>query len=97
MIPKRLWDFGLFYDAKLLSRISRGKRKRTGYEEITDQTLYIGEYLDFEFYNLVWWWNRSDKHNATDDPRRLAYWLGISHRVGSAICYWIITETGNLV
>ena len=39
VIPKRLWDFGLFYDAKLLSRISRGKIKQTGYEEITDQTL----------------------------------------------------------
>ena len=28
---------------------------------------------------------------------RLARWLGIYHRVGSDMCYWLITGTGKLV
>ena len=83
MIPKQLWDFRIFYKAELLSIISRGKGKRTGYEEVTGQTPDIGEYLDFELYHLVWWCDLPDKPNATYNPRSIYYWLGISHRVGS--------------
>ena len=31
VISKYLWDFGLVYEAELLSRISRGKGKQNGY------------------------------------------------------------------
>ena len=57
VIPKRLWDFGIVYKDKTLSRMSRGKEKRTGYEEVTGQTPELGDYLDFELYNIVWWWD----------------------------------------
>ena len=53
VIPKRLWDFGIVYEAELLSKMSRGKRKQTGYEEVTGQTPDISDYLDFEFYDVV--------------------------------------------
>ena len=43
VIPKRLWDFGIVYKAELFPRISRGKEKLTGYEEVTGQTPEIGE------------------------------------------------------
>ena len=43
VIPKWLWYFGLFYKTELLSRMSRGKDKRTGYEDVTGQTPYIGD------------------------------------------------------
>ena len=49
VIPKWLWDFGLVYEAQLLSIISRVNEKRTGYEEVTGQTTEIGEHLDFGF------------------------------------------------
>ena len=76
---KETWDFGLVYEAELLSRLSRGRDGRTGYEEVFGQTPNIAEYLDFEFYDLVWWWDRGDKNSSTADPKRLARWLGISH------------------
>ncbi len=57
----------------------------------------ISEWLDFEFYNLVWWWHLPGKPNVTDNPRQLAHWLGVSHRVGSNLCYWLVTDTGKLV
>ena len=53
-IPKRLWHFGIFYKAGMLSIMSRGKGKWTGYEEFAGQMLEIGEYLEFEFCNFVW-------------------------------------------
>ena len=55
-VPRRLWDFGLVHEAELLSRLSRGRDGRTGYEEVFGQTPSIAEYVDFEFYDLVWWW-----------------------------------------
>ena len=35
-VPRRLWDFGLVYEAELLSRLSRGRDGRTGYEEVLE-------------------------------------------------------------
>jgi len=71
-VPKRLWDYGLVYEAEILSRVSRGKDGRTGYEEITGQTADISEWLDFEFYDLVWWFDRHVKPDMTDGTMRLA-------------------------
>ena len=39
----------------MLSRISKSREKWTVYEEVTGQTPEIGEYLDFAFYNILWW------------------------------------------
>jgi hypothetical protein len=95
-IPARLWDYGLVYEAELLSRMARSNQERCGLEELTGETPDIAEWLDFEFYERVW-----VLHQATaevgDDVRRLGRWLGISHRVGSRMCYWILLESGKVI
>jgi hypothetical protein len=96
-VPTRLWDYGLVYDSELLSRISRGPDNRTGYERLTGQTPDISEWLDFEFYDRVWFHHITNKPDITDDPRRLGRWLGIFHRIGSDLCYWILTDSGKVV
>ena len=96
-VPKRLWDFGLIYESELLSRMARGDDRRSGYEVVTGNTPDISEWLDFEFYDLVWWWDVPTKRNINDDTRRLARWLGVSHRVGSDLSYWLVTDSGQLV
>ena len=96
-VPKRLWDYGLVYESELLSHMARASDRRTGYEEVTGQTPDISEWLDFEFYDLVWWLDRPTKPNITDETRRLAHWLGISHRVGSDLSYWLITASGKII
>jgi hypothetical protein len=96
-VPKHLWNFGLVYESELLSRMARGRDNRTGYEEVTGQTSDIGEWLDFEFYDLVWWLDRPNKPNITDKVLRLARWIGVLHRVGSNLCYWLITESGKII
>ena len=96
-VPKRLWDYGLIYESELLSRTSRGTTGRTGFEEVTGDTPNIAEWLDFSFYDLVWYLDRDGKPDLTDDDWKLARWIGISHRVGSRMCYWLITQSGKLI
>jgi hypothetical protein len=97
-VPKRLWDYGLIYDdSELLSCMARGSNRRTGYEEVTGQTPGISEWLDFEFYDLVWWLDRPTNPNFTDATRQLARWLGVSHRVGSNLSCWLITKSGKII
>ena len=78
-VPKRLWDYGLIYESEVMSRMARGKDRQTGYEEVTGETPDISEWLDFEFYDLVWWLDRPNKPSVNDDTRRLGRWLGVSH------------------
>ena len=78
-VLKRLWDFGLIYESELLSRMARGDDWWTGYEVVMGQTPDISEWLDFEFYDLVWWLDRTTKPNLTDNTWRLACWLGVAH------------------
>jgi hypothetical protein len=95
-IPAELWDYGLTYEAGLLSRMARSNQERCGLEESTGETPDIAEWLDFTFYKWVW-----VLHQATaevgDDIRRLGRWIGISHRVGSRMCYWILLESGKVI
>jgi hypothetical protein len=66
-VPKRLWDFGLLvYESKLLSQMAQGDERRTDYKIVIGQTPDISKWLDFEFYDLVWWLERAEKLNITD-------------------------------
>ena len=63
--------------------MTRGRDRMTGHEEVTRDTAYISKLLDFEMYDLVYWIDRSNKPDTSEDVRRLSRWLGIPHRVGS--------------
>ena len=52
--PKRVWDYSLVYEAEILSIIARRKDSEPGLELITGDTVDITEYLDFSFWDLVW-------------------------------------------
>jgi hypothetical protein len=56
-IPARLWDYGLVYEAELMSRTARGPDSRPGVEIVTGDSVDISEWLDFEFYQPVWYWH----------------------------------------
>jgi hypothetical protein len=48
-----LQDYG--YEGELLSRMSCSSIDgRSGYEMVTGNAPNIGEWLEFEFYDLVW-------------------------------------------
>jgi hypothetical protein len=92
-VHKRMWDYGLKWTSEIMQRISRGPDGRTGYEQVTGNTPDISEWMDFDFYDLVWYFNK--KHpDLTEDDRMLAYWLRVSHCYGSDLCYWILPISG---
>ncbi len=92
---KRLWDFCLEYVCELRSRTALGLpvlNGRTPHELVTGDTPDISEWTEFSFYQPVYFYQSSD----FPEPRGvLGRWLGVSHRVGQALCYWILTESAE--
>ena len=84
---------GLFTDTKNITVIQYGPRtySRSGYEEIKENMTKTSEWIYFIFYYLVWCIDFSNKPNVDDDAQKLEKWLGFSHRVGSDLCYWLMT------
>ena len=95
-VPARLWDYGLVYIAEVQSLLARGPDQRPGIEKVMGQTVDISEWLDFSFYDRVWYWDQP-KTDMTNEQARLGRWLGIAHRVGSDMTYWVLTESGRVI
>lgn len=94
-LSPRLWDYGIVTESELLTRTARGPNRRTGYEEVTGNTPDISEWCDFETGDLVWF-RPHGKLTEGDKPAELALWLGVAHRVGSDMCYWVLPKSGNV-
>ena len=92
-VPARLWDYGLVYEAKIMTRIASSYDLRTGYERVTGDTCDISEWIDFEFYDLIWYW---DAPFMEANPK-IGRWLGVAHRISSALCYWILKENRTVL
>jgi hypothetical protein len=54
------------YISEIQSIIARGTDQRPALECITGDTIDISEWLDFDFYNLVWYWDQK-KMDRTDE------------------------------
>jgi hypothetical protein len=94
-VPKRLWDFGIVRACEIMSltsNISFNLEGRTPMEQITGETPDISEYLDFGFYDWVWY-----KDNAGLGENKIGRWHGVSHQVGNLMSYWILTITGHMI
>ena len=79
-------------EAEIYYRTS-GKDGCPSLERLTGGTIDIYEWLEFEFYELLWFWN-----NQSDDTKTiLGQWLGVLHRVGSDVCYWTLSEKGKVL
>ena len=72
-----------------MTNSSRYSKGRTLLEIITGITPDISEYVDFGFYDWVVY-----KTNAGVGDPELARWLGVSHRVGQLMSYWVLPESG---
>ena len=92
--PKQLWDFCTLYTTDLRNRIVRPLRQqhgRTPYEILTGNTPDISEFLEFEWYQPVWYYEPTA---FPEQRKHLARWIGVAHRVGQAMCYWLLPESG---
>jgi len=95
-IPTQLWDYGLVYVAEIQSLLARGASQRPGVEEIMGQTTDISEWLEFDFYDRVWYWDTAKTDINSEQPK-IGRWLGIAHRIGSDMTYSILTESGHVI
>ena len=90
--PRSLWNYGLPHIAKIMQLTASnaaGLDGRTPLEIITGDTPDISEYLDFGFYDRVWF-----KENAGLEVPKLARFLGVAHRVGMLMSFWVLPESG---
>ena len=91
-VPEQLWDYGLVWIAEtgnLSVSSSRYANGRTSIEYITGKTPDISEYLDFTFYDWITY-----RANAGLGELALGRWLGVSHKVGQAMSFWILPVSG---
>jgi hypothetical protein len=94
-VPKRLWDYGIVWVCEVMlltSNSSFSLDGRTPMEQLTGEMPDISKYLDFGFYDWIWY-----KDNAGLGENCIGWWLGIAHRVGNLMSYWILPETGRVI
>ncbi len=71
---------------------SFGLEGRTTYESIYGHTPDISSLCKFDVYEPVWYY----KPNAfPNDKRFIGRWLGEAHKIGQAMCYWVLMITGK--
>ena len=90
-VPQRLWDYGLQWVCDIQNRTSnslRGLEGRCPLERITGETVDILEYLDFGFYDWIWY-----RENAGLGETKIGRWLGVSHRIGTLMSFWVLRST----
>ncbi len=73
------------------SNSSRGLHGRCPVEQITGETVDISKYLDFEFYDWVWY-----RKNAGLGKTKIGRWLGVLHPIGTLMSYWVLTSNGKV-
>jgi Reverse transcriptase (RNA-dependent DNA polymerase) len=94
-VHNRLWDYGIVWICEVLQRTvssSLYAAGRTPLEIITGETPDISEYLDFGFYDWVLF-----KENAGMGDTALGRFLGVSHKFGNLLSYWILGHTGRVM
>jgi hypothetical protein len=91
-VPAQLLDYGLNWVCEtenICANLSKYAKGRAPIEIITGNTPDISEYLDFNFYNWIVF-----RSNAGLGEAELGKWLGVSHRVGRLMSYWILPPSG---
>ena len=94
-VPRRLWDYGITWISEtgnLSVSSSRYANGRTSIEIITGETPDISEYIDFGFYDWVTY-----RSNAGLGELSIGRWLGVSHKIGQLMSYWILTKHGKVI
>jgi hypothetical protein len=89
--PKCLWDYCTIYQCELRNLIAYLHYKFHGgtpYEVVIGQTPDISEYLDYHWYQPIWYFDQEEQF--PEEHHKLGRWLGVAHRVGQALCYYAL-------
>ena len=94
-IPEQLWDYGMSWVAETMCLTYTSAGKLTGcipMAEVTGEGVDISEYLDFSFYDQVWY-----KDNGGLSPPKPGRWLGVASRTGKLMTYHILQDNGKVL
>jgi hypothetical protein len=94
--PGRLGDYCTAYHSEIRNLTAHphyNLQGRTPYELVTGNTPDISEYTDFAWYDNVWYFDQEAAF--PENRRKLAKWLGVAHRVGQALCYYLLPPSGK--
>ena len=95
-IPQRLWDFIALYICDIHNvAASHTLKNRSPKEVITGFTPDISELTTFEIYEPCYYFDSAE--GFPEGKEQTGRWLGVSHRVGSGICYWVIKNNGEII
>ena len=78
--PKRLWDFAAEYVSQIRTFTANplyALHGRTPYEILTGNTPDISEWVEFDWYEPVWYYQSEAKF--PQDKRSMGRWLGVAH------------------
>ena len=90
-LTRALWSNGIPYVFKItqiMESFAAYLWGRTPLEALTGETTYISQYLDFGFYDRVWF-----KEDAGLGETKLGRFLGVSHHIGYLVSYWVFPES----
>ena len=94
-VPTRLWDYGMRWSADVMSLTHTSAGDINGcipLAKLTGETPDISQYLDFGFYDRVWY-----KDNAGLGPQLPGRWLGVADTHGNLMCYHILNQNAEVV
>ena len=91
---KHLWDYVEIYVSEVRSCTAHQLYKlhgRTPCEIVAGDTPGITEWLEYDVYQPVWFYSPAV---FPVEKQLLRRWLGVVHRVGQALCNWILPVSG---
>jgi YD repeat-containing protein len=92
-----LWDYACVYVARIHNMTINQHPAAHGctpHEIITGETPDISEYTSFQWYQPVWY---LDNASFPASRKELGRWIGVFHRVGQAMCFWILTGNATVI
>lgn len=98
-MPLRLWCFVAEYEAAIMRFTASDLfrlRGRTPYELVHGYTPDISEYLEFELYEPVFYWD-DERVGFPESEKKLGRWLGPAVSVGQGMAYYILKENGEYI
>ena len=95
--PQCLWNYCGQWLARVRCVTVHGTPQLDGRvpeEILTGNTPDISDVIHYDWYEVVYY---HDPGNFPEPTRKLGRWLGPSHGVGQALCYWILTNKATII
>lgn len=93
--PIRLIDHALLHVSELRNLTASsilGTKGRTPFEVTFGCSPDISEYVTFEWYEYVWYWQPNEPQR-----QQLGRWLGVADHIGNGLTYKIINEKAEVI